>query len=395
MAAAPCAPVVVLGGGPAGSAVALSLKAHRPGLAVVIVEPGGETLRRLGESLSPAAREILGSLGCWPRFEAAGFLQSHGTLASWESAQLGENAYLFSARGLGWQVERESFDALLVECAMAAGVAVLRGARYLGSERGSDGLWRLFLRGTEPLDASFVVDATGRAAVFATAQGARRLAADRLAGALRMFRLDGDTGGETLVEAEEEGWWYSVPTRGGLLAVGWMSDPDLLRLRRLYHPESWLDHVRRSHYTSLRIADAQPACAVTVRAAGSQCLDTVVGGGWLATGDSAAAYDPLSGQGLLHALRFGKLASFAILDYLQGRAQGLQLYRELIHEDYDAYLHINQQYYAKVTRWPNSPFWMRRASCTWSVPLPKHFDDAFAVRPPEDREAANSSDMIG
>jgi flavin-dependent dehydrogenase len=370
MTAVPEAPVVILGGGPAGSATALSLKAHWPEQPVVIVEPTANTPWRPGETLSPAARELLVSLGCWRHFENEGFFESPGTLTAWESERLEENPYLFSPRGTGWQLERKKFDALLLERTEASGIAVMRGARYLSSERRRDGLWRLHLRHAGSLDASFVIDATGRAALFATAQGARRAASNPLLAVLQPFRVSGGISRETLIEAQADGWWYSIPTRTGLLAIGWVTDPNSLRRHRLGLAECLRERLERSRYTRLRVSGAQPAGDPIVRNAGCQRLNVVAGDRWLATGDCAAAYDPLSGQGLVHALRFGKLASFAVIDYFRGRPQGLQLYAKLIRQDYDSHLQTGKYYYRQVKRWPHSRFWKRfflQESWRWTL----------------------------
>ena len=49
-----------------------------------------------------------------------------------------------------------------------------------------------------------------------------------------------------------------------------------------------------------------------VVAADSSCLEVVEGDGWCAVGDAAAAYDPLSSQGITTALASGAWAGQAI-----------------------------------------------------------------------------------
>ncbi|MBI4904004.1 MAG: tryptophan 7-halogenase, partial [Acidobacteria bacterium] len=220
-------PVVVLGGGPAASACALSLRQLDPSIPVVIARPAASAGWQPGESLSPAARQILDSLGCWQRFLSEGFLESYGVRAAWETPVPAGRDYLASAHGSGWHLVRRRFDHMLVECAAESGVEVMDGARFRDATRCADGHWNLRMQDTQ-MEAAFVVDATGRNAVFATAAGAQRQLQDSLTAAFRLFRVKRPLAVETLVEAREHGWWYAVPVPGDRVAAGWMTDPDLL-----------------------------------------------------------------------------------------------------------------------------------------------------------------------
>src|SRR3954447_2887363 len=119
---------VILGGGPAGAATALSLL--RRGHTAAIVEASGYHGDRIGEALAPPARGVLEHLGVWDAFVAAGdHLESYGTRAVWGGDAPGANPFVLSTHGRGWQLERRAFDALLVEAAAAAGAPVHRHAR--------------------------------------------------------------------------------------------------------------------------------------------------------------------------------------------------------------------------------------------------------------------------
>ncbi|HYR12538.1 MAG TPA: tryptophan 7-halogenase, partial [Longimicrobium sp.] len=64
--------VVVAGGGPAGCAAALALRAHAPGLSVALVEASAYGGERIGETLPPHAAEVLEHLGVGDAFRAQG-----------------------------------------------------------------------------------------------------------------------------------------------------------------------------------------------------------------------------------------------------------------------------------------------------------------------------------
>jgi flavin-dependent dehydrogenase len=58
----------------------------------------------------------------------------------------------------------------------------------------------------------------------------------------------------------------------------------------------------------------------------------VAGDSWLAVGDAASTFDPLSSQGIVKVLRSGVCASYAIADPLTGGIDpGLAGYRRNVH----------------------------------------------------------------
>jgi flavin-dependent dehydrogenase len=359
--------VAVVGGGPGGTATVLSLKQLRPSLRVIVVEASRYDSRRVGETLSPGCLQLIESLGCGEHFRAERFMESFGTQSAWGNVDPYDNEFLFSTHGTGWHVDRSRFDALLAECAERAGATVLRESRLIASEW-VEGRWKLGIRRSKnqsEVEARFVVDATGRAASFATQQGVRRIVADRLAGVFMSFRFPAgcaprDT--RTLVEAAEDGWWYSSIMSDSSAIVAWMSDADLIRSGNLSRAEVWMRHLARSRFTSARVASGEPEMSVEVRAAQSQMLMQVTGPGWIAAGDAASTFDPLSSQGILKALRSGKLASFVTIDCLEGRPESRQRYEKLIAGEFEQYLAGRAWYYDQEGRWPESPFWSRRHS---------------------------------
>lgn len=142
--------VAIIGGGPAGSAAGLSLMQLAPHARVVLFEASGYDTWRHGEVLSGEARGILESLRCWEQLAGTGLLPCHGNRAAWGSAEPYDNEFIFSLHGSSWRLDRRSFDRTLCECARAAGVEVLTGARVTESSATADGAWSLGLPGANP-----------------------------------------------------------------------------------------------------------------------------------------------------------------------------------------------------------------------------------------------------
>jgi flavin-dependent dehydrogenase len=359
--------VAILGGGPAGAAAALSLKQVDARLRVLLVEATAYDAPRIGETLAPGGQALLEGLGCWQRFRAAGFLESHATAASWGSHQIHRNDFLLSARGSGWHLDRTRFDAMLAICAADVGVHVQRLTRFVAAERDAR-TWCLRMQtdeGPTYINAQFVTDATGRTARFATSQGVQRHREDRLIGASVVYRCAPDYSGgerETMVEADPNGWWYSAALPDSRLLVAWMSDADLIHAARLGDADAWRAHLGRSGPTRTRVRSGAMEGPPQLWAATTQHLMTPQGDAWVAAGDAACAWDPLSSAGILKALRTGRLAAFVALDAMQGRPDTTQRYARILRREHAAYLEERTRFYGLERRWRDAPFWRRRVA---------------------------------
>ena len=97
--------------------------------------------------------------------------------------------------------------------------------------------------------------------------------------------------------------------------------------------------------------------SLLVYPAPSYLLDGVAGDRWLAVGDAAAAYDPISSQGIHKPLSDGLQAAEAIAAVLEGDTQRLDEYRSSVAARFDNYLSVRNYFHGQEQRWPNSPFW--------------------------------------
>lgn len=357
--------VAIVGGGPAGAAIAIALAGVSR--TVTVLERSGYEHPRIGETLPPEARVPLASLGVWDRFLEQQHAPAPATLSVWGQDQTAENHFICNPHGNGWHLDRQRFDAMLASAAEEAGATLHRGARMTTCKMGASGDWTIeYICGERPcqLRSRFLVDATGRACTVARRQGAIRRRCDRLTGVVGLFEaFDAEPDYRTLVEATAEGWWYSARLPGPRMALAFMTDADLLPP---HHPQLrayWLGQLERSVQTRARAAGltlehlVQPLRWV---AAGSEILECSSGAGWLATGDAALSFDPLSAQGIYHALRTGLMAAEAIEAALGGENGAVAEWSLRNRHSFESYLRTRQAYYRLERRWPGSPFWQRR-----------------------------------
>ena len=130
-----------------------------------------------------------------------------------------------------------------------------------------------------------------------------RHSSNALVGVFAVFEISNPCDTYTLVEAQEDGWWYSGPI-GELTAIAaWMSDSDLVRQSRAHEAPYFMAKLTSAKFTNNRLRGARLLHKPTIHAAQSRCLQPAVGPGWVAAGDAAMTVDPLSSQGILNALR--------------------------------------------------------------------------------------------
>jgi flavin-dependent dehydrogenase len=354
--------VAIVGGGPAGCAAALTLRERYPTLSVGILEASLFDEPRVGEILSPAAAPVLEHLGIAEAVLRECSRPVHASAVSWGGDELVESPHVFSFHGPGWGLNRTRFDALLADRAERRGVTVRRGCRAVRPEHAS-GEWRFHFASGEGVSSRFAIDATGRNASVARAAGARIIAVDRLVGFICCFESpEDDDDPRTLIESVDYGWWYTAALNGGQRIAACMTDADIGRDLKLSNCDSWRDRL----CDTVHVAGAVGKESVTprpqvARSAASQYLDCVCGADWIAAGDAALALDPLSGQGILAALRSGIFAAYAAGDWIRGGdSSALSRYRGLIERTRDGYLQARRRYYSEELRWPDCAFWQRR-----------------------------------
>jgi flavin-dependent dehydrogenase len=353
--------VAIAGGGPAGSACALSLRTHAPLLRVVELESSQYDRPRLGESLPPIARQLLEHLGVFDAFRATANAQTFGTAAAWGRPQLVENDFVFYARGDGWHIDRAAFDAMLASEAAQRGVTRM-SVSVRDAEHGRDG-WRVMLSNGESLSARFLVDATGSASLATRACGAEIVAVDHLAGFGRFFDEGGDAADpRTIVESFADGWWYTAALPNGKRFAACMTDVDVARDMNLSDDAVWYASAATMSIIGPIIAGASKPGPLVGRSAESRYAEPPAGDDWLAVGDSASRFDPLSSQGIVKALRSGIFASYAIGDVLvRGDLRGIARYREFIRGEFASYMEARAKYYSEEQRWRDREFWLRRS----------------------------------
>src|SRR5947207_500602 len=169
---------VVIGGGPGGSTAATFL--GRAGKRVLVLEKEHFPRFHIGESLLPYNQGIFEEMGVLPTLEAAGLMKKRGAQFHLgdgsKSLLLAFRNGRFTRHTEAFQVERASFDHVLLQHAGSSGAEVRQGWTITKFNTDADGA-TVHARNpqgeTEIFRAAFLIDASGRSNLTGNDQGLR------------------------------------------------------------------------------------------------------------------------------------------------------------------------------------------------------------------------------
>ena len=327
------APVIIVGGGPAGSSTAWHVARTGAGADVVVLDRARFPRDKpCAEYLSPEASRVLASMDALAACEAAGAAQLSGMVVrSPNGAQLRGDfaaAHGFSGfRDRGLALRRTVLDAILLDRARAAGARVVEGVRVTDVVRDAGGA----VAGVRTLDDAGRARAWPASLVIG-ADGLRSVVARRL-GLLRQHRLPrriamiahyrGVHGvsayGEMLVE--RDGYAGIADVGDGLTNVAGVAPAAQVRAAAAT-PEQFFDRWLAAHpHIAARVAKARRVDGVRATGPFAQHARRAWVSGAALVGDAADFFDPFTGEGIYAALRGGELLAPHVATALAARSR--------------------------------------------------------------------------
>lgn len=328
--------VLIIGAGPAGSALGAYLA--RAGIPCLIVE--AETFPRphVGESLVPAANRVFREIGFLDRMTGSDFVVKRGASwslprrdgageARWEHDWAGipedcrvefEERPLPGVEAHTWHVDRSRFDGMLARHASEQGAELRHGVAAASVDVAADGVTTRLSDGSE-VRSDLVVDASGRRTFLGASRGLKVMDPLFDQYAVHAWFRGLDRGSVTPDHifvhflASPGSWIWQIPITRDLTSVGLVTRKPRLRARRGSPGALFHEMLAQRPELARRVGRAERANEFKVEADYSYEMKAFHGDRFLLIGDAARFVDPIFSSGVSIALNGARLAAADII----------------------------------------------------------------------------------
>lgn len=352
---------VVIGCGPAGSAVSALLAAK--GRKVVVLERETFPRYHIGESLIPYTYFPLERMGLVDRMKRSHFTKKYSVQFVSSDGRASHPFYFFKQlkheASCTWQVLRSEFDQVLMDNAREKGAEVLEGVTVRETIQ-QDG----YVTGVKAVKASgesvefhapITIDATGRDA-FTISRNGWRVRDPRLnkiaiwtyyKSAMRDAGVD--EGATTVAYIPDKGWFWYIPLADDVVSVGVVAEKDYLYKDSRDPAEIFHREVKNNVWIEQHLAEGQQFGPYRTTGEYSYRSRHCAANGLVLIGDAFAFLDPVFSSGVFLALRSGELAAEVVdaaltegdysaarfAEYGKQMCYGIESMRRLVYTFYD------------------------------------------------------------
>jgi flavin-dependent dehydrogenase len=337
--------------------------AEEKGRKVIVLEKEHFPRYHVGESLIPHCWDTLDRLGMTDRLDEKGFQVKQSVQFVDEGGELSTPFYFSEhtdhPRAKTWQVDRETFDTMMMERAREAGAQVREGIKVLDfieqdgvvvGVRAEDEAGNGF-----ELRAPVTMDASGRDALFQRKKKWRKR--DPKLNKIAIWTLykgakrdpGVDEGATTVAYVKGKGWFWNIPLKDDIVSTGIVAERDYLYRDGRDLAEIYEREIKENKWVEEHLSEGQQFGEYWVTGEYSYRAENCATDGLVLIGDAFAFLDPVFSSGVYLALTTGSLGADAVeqalasgntgseqfADYGERVCQGIEWMRKLVYAFYD------------------------------------------------------------
>jgi flavin-dependent dehydrogenase len=263
---------------------------------------------------------------------------------------------VFTRHNEAFQVERSTFDHILLKHARDCGADVREGWMVKRFTTQDD---RISVEARSPegksatFSGSFLIDASGRGNLTGNQEGLRvihpRLKKLALFGHFSGVALDaGEKAGDTIIVRLQNKWFWLIPLSAEKVSVGCVMDQEEFA-RSDGTPAEIFERIWiSSQVVRERMKNAIPVSGIQTTSDFSYRNRRLVGHRLLRVGDAAGFMDPIFSAGVYLAMYSGKLAARTVQECVAKRDSGgqhLTAYEKRVHRSMSLYWQLVEEFY--------------------------------------------------
>ena len=283
-------------------------------------------------------------------------------MSNWGNDLWEQKNFITEVHGHGYLLDRLYFEKQLQELIKESPATLFSGYR-LKHILQTDNIVKTYIqKGKKVLEISgkYIVDATGRKASVCRHFEVFKKELDKQFAITIAATLSHKIEHQILIEPTSNGWWYVAPVLNNAITMMFFTLKELLPIKEetLFFLEKEL---RATRYLSKILKGISfKKKELRIIPAGTSYLEVPYGKKWLAVGDAAYSYDPISSYGITSALASGYYGGHALADLLSGKENALNAYRFVVEKAFIDYMQKLKMHYQAEKRWEDSLYWKKR-----------------------------------
>ena len=315
--------VIIIGGGPAGSAMGCFLS--MAGISNTIFESANHPRAHVGESMVTSSTRVFKEIGFLETMEREGFVKKYG--ASWHAPSNGGKTAIefgeFPQEGIDqdytYHVDRARFDLLLLKHAESLGSKVYQGVhvkQVLFEGDQACGVRIGIGRNEIDLPCKVVVDASGRNTLLGRQLNLKKKDPIFNQYAVHAWFKNVDKGSDQTADhihiyflPVERGWVWQIPITDEVTSVGVVAEKDVFKESRQDVEGYFNTYLQTNANLAHAMRNARRINDFKTEGDYSYSMAQFAGNGYVLIGDAARFVDPIFSSGVSIALYSAKYAA--------------------------------------------------------------------------------------